>query len=187
MNLHEMKKNLMKLNNKKISTETQYGSLMEEIATKIEEKNEIETAYGIIKKASSYCLVNLKEWLETVVNKTLAILFPKEDFKVNLEFKEIRGQASCEIKMENGQSIYDIGGGALDVISLIIQIGLIKLQGENKLLIADEPLKHLSADKQEVIGKLIEDLCNELGVQVILVTHSPEFISNLHDSEVIKL
>lgn len=110
----------------------------------------------------------------------------------NLEFKMLlsteRNQTDLKffiVDKETKQQ-YDImtscGGGIADLVTFPLRIALLlKWNPElSKVLVMDENFKFVSVADQEMLGEFIRQLSEKLGVQIILVTHSPTLTAKAH-------
>jgi len=71
------------------------------------------------------------------------------------------------------------GGGAVDIAALALQMTMwsIRQPRTRNLLILDEPLKYLKGKEMPIKGALmLRELSHRLGVQILMVSHSPELI-----------
>jgi DNA repair exonuclease SbcCD ATPase subunit len=144
----------------------------------IKEQELNKESLEIVKSVVTSIQKNIKIWLEDTLNSTLDTLYPEERFKVSIVFNSSSSKAGCDIKVCSNKEpigLYDIGGGALDIINFLIQISLVTLQKKSRILIADEPLKHLDSSRQVIAASIINSIANKLNLQIILVTHSKEF------------
>jgi len=155
---------------------SQHGKLSKELSVILE-------AYSIIKTAAAMSTDNLKNWIEKTINSGFNIVFPDLNLKLFIDFTA----KGCEIKIYEGSSeinIYDIGGGALDILNVLLQICLVILQKKSRVIIMDEPLKHLAEVHQPIAARLLSQLCSELNLQIIMVTHSKKFTEPLTEGVV---
>lgn len=69
-------------------------------------------------------------------------------------------------------------GGVVDVVSFLMRVlvMLLMVPRPRRFLALDESMKHLSSDLRPAAAQLMRDLCDQLGVQIILVTHGEEFV-----------
>ncbi len=69
------------------------------------------------------------------------------------------------------------GGGLVALAGLIMRIVVVRLMRKTQaqVLVLDEPLAMLSAAYREAAAKLLSDLSQELGIQIIMVTHHQEY------------
>ena len=73
----------------------------------------------------------------------------------------------------------DLGGSVLDVISFALRVVLWTLETPQSrpIFILDEPMKWLgNGDELEKACRLLYELSHELKIQILLVTHEPQFI-----------
>jgi len=97
------------------------------------------------------------------------------------EYREVPSGYRLELKLEaNGikaDPLEAFGGGVSDVVSLSLRAACLILghQHQAKLLVLDESFKHVDNSHVELIGKLLRDFADKLGIQILLVTHQREF------------
>lgn len=189
MRSNELKQNLQQYKAKAAMAKEAMASLKEELKD-LEEKARVKSeAYNVLKAASMLTTESLKTYVEDIVNESLKLLFPEEAFKFELEFKEVRGKAAIEYKLtSNGEEVdlFSAGGGLLNWISLVLQLIVIHLS-KSPLLVADEPLANLSEDKQAMAAKVLNGLREELGMKIIMVSHSRAFAEAIPKEGVVKL
>lgn len=128
--------------------------------------------------------------LATVVTRCLKAVFGDEAYTFRIRFERKRGKTEAHLILErDGLELDDplsqAGGGVIDVAALGLRLAclLTSIPRLRKLLVLDEPLKHLSAQYRPAAREMLETLARELEVQVIMVTHSDE----LRCGEVIEL
>ncbi|MBN2570521.1 MAG: hypothetical protein JXA68_00215 [Ignavibacteriales bacterium] len=109
---------------------------------------------------------------------TLALEAVFDDpYELLVEFVKRRNNAECDLLFSrDGDKIDPIsasGGGAVDVASFALRIAAWSMQTPKtrNTIILDEPLRFLSADKQERASQMIKELSMKLGLQFIIVTH----------------
>lgn len=70
------------------------------------------------------------------------------------------------------------GGGLAAVIGFLLRL-VVMLMGrdprEANLLVLDETFAHVSAEYLEAVGQFLREVVDKTGVQIIMVTHQPEF------------
>jgi len=126
-----------------------------------------------------------KQHVESLVTMMISTIFDK-DYKFVLEFEERNNQLECKPVIYEGKDIYsandkddDLGGSVLDIISFSLRIvlwGLEESKSRN-IFVLDEPMKWLgNGDELDRAGKLLRELSHELGIQLLIVTHEPQFI-----------
>lgn len=99
-----------------------------------------------------------------------------EEYEFKLEFEQSRGQTEGNLFFvtKDGEKLKPVdssGGGICDITSIGNMISFWCLKPNRNLMIWDEPTKHLSEEYSEAAGEMIRILCEEKGIQVLMVTH----------------
>lgn len=71
------------------------------------------------------------------------------------------------------------GGGLAAVVGFLLRLVVMLLSaqsGREKLLVLDETFAHVSEDYLEPLGQFLRQIVDRTGVQIIMVTHQPEFL-----------
>jgi ABC-type glutathione transport system ATPase component len=101
-------------------------------------------------------------------------------YEFQIEFSQKRGKTEAELLLvKNGHKINppeECGGGVTDVLAFALRLACLMLSRprKRKFLTLDEPFKHLSADYRESVRELLETLSEEMGIQILMVTHTDE-------------
>ena len=77
--------------------------------------------------------------------------------------------------------VWEDGGlGVADVIGFALRIALLVLYKPKvrPVLFLDEPFRNLSMDYVSNASKFMKQVAQELGIQLVLITHNTEFISD---------
>lgn len=90
-----------------------------------------------------------------------------------------------DVKIKTGEletSIIDARGGGLAAVAGFLLRACVLLLTPNvrRILILDEVFAHLSEDYVPRLAEFLRELCEETGLQVILVTHQAEFTDAAH-------
>ena len=133
--------------------------------------------------------------LTDLVSMCMSTVFPgNSKFRVNFEQRRNTLEADLFI-VEQGELLNPLdssGGGLLDMAAIGLRIALWSLAPGRPVFILDEPLKNLSPNKHEASSKLLKDLCDKLGIQIIMVSHSEDIVSyadkvfHIRDGELVK-
>lgn len=73
------------------------------------------------------------------------------------------------------------GGGLAATVGFLLRVVVLMLrtQGRGKqLLVLDETFAHVSDEYLEGVGNFLREIVDRSGVQIILVTHQPEFVDH---------
>lgn len=143
-----------------------------------------ETAREYVQQIALQTQEVLKVSLESIVTTALDIVFEDKAYGLDVEFVPKRGKTECNLRFTRDNCLFipmkGTGYGAVDVASFALRLVIAKLVNPptRNTFILDEPFKHLSVDLQERAYQMVSHLCDELGIQVILVTHvtSKEFL-----------
>lgn len=139
----------------------------------------IEQAKVIIQAVATQTQEQLEYQISELVTLALGSVFDDTyDFRV--KFDIARGKTEAKLYLEKDGQKYNpldaTGGGVADVVAFGLRLALWSLKPTRKLLILDEPMRFLSRDKQARAARMIRELSGKLGLQIIMVTHSPEMI-----------
>jgi DNA repair exonuclease SbcCD ATPase subunit len=162
--------------------QSQKDAYLKKIDYLIERQKTIELVQALVQKVAKETQEQLKFQIEDIVKTCIDTCFPDEyDFKVEFEIK--RGKTECALKFyKNGHEIDDLlesgGGGVVDVASLGLRVAAWCLGNTTNTLVLDEPGKFVSRCLVGQFAEVIKVLSEKLNLQIIMVSHIPEFIEN---------
>jgi DNA repair ATPase RecN len=162
--------------------QSQKYAYLQKIDYLTERQKTIEIVQALVQKVAKETQEQLKFQIEDIVKTCIDTCFPDEyDFKVEFEIK--RGKTECALKFyKNGHEIDDLlesgGGGVVDVASLGLRVAAWCLGNTANTLVLDEPGKFVSRCLVRQFAEVIKVLSEKLGLQIIMVSHIPEFIEN---------
>ncbi len=119
--------------------------------------------------------------IAAVVSRCLTAVFGPETYQFKIAFEQKRGRTEARLLLTRGGLELDpldsAGGGVVDVAAFALRLAALVLErpARRRLLCLDEPWKHLSTEYRPALRELVEVLAREMGVQFLLITHSPEF------------
>ena len=119
--------------------------------------------------ADSGRLQNELDYLNEIIQR----IFP--DVEVDANFKhsqDIYIGATVGNRGEHPQPIESTATGVLQVIQIFSYL----IRFKPKIALIEEPDSHLHPDKQRDLIETFEYVSNELGIQIILATHSPHIV-----------
>lgn len=112
--------------------------------------------------------------LVTTALKSVSKEWP--EFAVNMVVR--RNQTECDLVfIEDGEECNPIdssGGGPLDVASFALRIANWSLNKNRPTFWLDEPFKYVSPNLQPKVSQMLKMLCDELKIQIIMVSHAEE-------------
>jgi len=120
----------------------------------------------------------IQNHLDGLVSAALAAVFDDPyQFKAIFEMK--RNKAECRMVFDAGDHEMDplesSGGGPIDVAAFALKTAYQQLAGNRKVLIFDECMKYVSRDRIPYAADMVKEINKRLGIQIIMVTHVPEF------------
>lgn len=136
------------------------------------------TARDLLQKVAQSVQQIAHKRLASVVTRCLRVVFAEDAYTFRIDFYRKRGRTEAVLVLErNGMvlenPLEEAGGGVCEVAALALRLSLAVLSIPKKRLMfcLDEPLRALNGVKyQERIAGLLETLCEELGVQLLIVS-----------------
>lgn len=120
--------------------------------------------------------------ISSLVTMALATVFP-DPYTFSLRFVERRNTTEADlIFSKNGNETDDLlntgGGGVADIASFALRIALWSLHKTRATFILDEPDKFLhNPEYQEKASAMMHELCEKMGIQIILVSDQERIIA----------
>ena len=117
--------------------------------------------------------------IAAVVTRCLKAVFGDDAYEFRIDFSQKRGKTEAEFKLVRDGLAVDpadaAGGGVVDVAAFALRLAclLLSVPRRRKLLVLDEPFKHLSKSYRPAVRQLLKAMAEEMGVQMIVVTHDP--------------
>jgi DNA repair exonuclease SbcCD ATPase subunit len=164
------------------------GSEESELARASAELEAAAEAQTFIQTVAQAIQQQAHQQIASVVSRCLATVF-EEPYVFKIHFDRKRGRTEARLVFEKHEKEVDpltaSGGGVIHVAAFSLRLACLLLSRprRRRLLIADEPFGFVSAEYRERVAVMIQELSKELKVQIVMVTHSPEFIQG----KVIKL
>lgn len=158
--------------------------LVREEKLKLKEAKELlentKEAQGLIQEVSQKVQEQAHSQIASIVSKCLTSVFSSPyEFRILFEKKRNKTEARL-VFLRDGKEIDPTsasGGGVLDVASFALRLACLMMSKPKlrRVLILDEPFKHLSKNYRPRVRTLLEELSEELKVQIVMVTHDEEF------------
>jgi len=153
----------------------------EEIASDEEKETErlenLQVARSLIQKAAQLTQERLSVHISDLVSLALRSVF-EEPYEFQATFENRRNTIECDLNFVKDGNEYkpldSCGYGAADVASFALRIAYWSLGETRPVLIWDEPFRQLSKKKQPMAAEMVKRLSKELGLQIIIITHSEE-------------
>ncbi len=138
-----------------------------------------KTAQSVLQDLAKTVQEQAHERIANVVTTCLRTVFDDPyTFKINFERK--RGRTEAKLVFERrGLEIDPLtasGGGVIDVAAFALRVSCLMLRRPklSRIIVLDEAFKFVSASYRPRIQQMLEQLTEELGLQIIQVTHIPE-------------
>jgi DNA repair exonuclease SbcCD ATPase subunit len=130
--------------------------------------------------------IEVAAYIESMVTLAIQSVFQDRDYRFLVKQVQRKNRTEVELMVQDGKKepYYpedEQGGGLIDIISFALRVVLWSLQPKRSrnVLILDEPFRFTGA-YVEVAGKMLKEVSQKLGLQIIMVTHSIE-LANLAD------
>lgn len=136
----------------------------------------IEHSQTLIQGLAKQVQETAHKQIAAVVGRCIQSVFG-EDYNFRIDFEKKRGKTEARMVFLKGEDeinpLKGSGGGLLDLAAFALRLACVLLvrPAVRRLLVIDEPLKHLDASRRPAVGRLLEDLSRELNIQIIQVTH----------------
>lgn len=151
-----------------------------ESATKKQDKaitdlKTVEDSIAIIQTLSVTLQNGVKDKITSIVQHAMDSLFPKYTFCMDYVARRDKTEVDIYIMDQEGHKediLSSNGGGLADIISFTLRVAIWSLdRGASNVLILDEPMKFLSDGYKDAGAKLLRVLSEQLGIQLIIVSH----------------
>ena len=124
------------------------------------------------------------ESFSQVVTEGLQAIFHDQDIGFDIVVGQKNGKVWIDFETVQdgvrGQALQSFGGGVSSVESLLLRLLVLLKTGLAKYLILDESLAALSEEYVDEAGQFIRRMSEELGVNVLLITHNKAFLDHAH-------
>lgn len=154
----------------------------ERVRRATKEQQRYEEASKILQIVAKSLQQRAHNQIAAIVTKCLREVFQDDKYLFEIQFIPRRGKTDAVMKLHYGKKILDpedqTSGGETDVIALALRVAalILGVPARRRLLVLDEPFRFVSKEFRPAVRKLIELLAEELKIQIILVTHDPEFV-----------
>ena len=161
------------------SLEKQTDTLHTTLSTIDSSMQYAEQALAITQEVARQTQSQIKLHIEDIISMALEYILD-DPYKFELDFVVKRNKTECDIYfVRDGKRIKPIdqsGGGAVDIASFASRIALWSLGDTDNVLVFDEPFKFVSREYQLKVGELLKKLSDQLGLQILMVSHNSNFI-----------
>lgn len=135
--------------------------------------------HAIFQEASTQTQRLAHSRIAAVASRCLSAVFD-DPYDFRLVFESKRNRTEVRLVFTRGgvdldDPVDSCGGGVVDVAAFALRLACLMLMHppRRRLLVLDEPFKHLSREYRPRVAALLQTLTREMGVQIIMVTHDP--------------
>lgn len=140
-------------------------------------------ALELFSAASSAMQEQVSEHLAKITNIILEAVFD-HPYTVSFHFESKGSRVECSIAFErDGHVQFDclnsIEGGVQDCVAfaLRLSVGLLQAGKSTPIFVFDEPFRFIHSTRRRRLLEVVESLVESHGLQIIWVTHDPEFVA----------
>ena len=140
-----------------------------------------EQAREIVREVGLATQKQLQYHISDITSLALEAVFP-DPYALVAEFVERRNKTECDLYFQRDADFVDplsaSGGGAVDVAAFALRVASWAMQNpkSNNVLLLDEPFRYLSVNLLSKASAMLQQISQKLGLQIIMVTHSPELV-----------
>lgn len=140
----------------------------------------IQTAQKLVQEVATRVQEEAHAQIGGLVTRALRAVFGEDAYTFKIVFEQKRGKTEARfVFVRDGEEIDPMsaaGGGVIQVAALALRISCMVLEVPpvRLLLVADEPCSMVSKEYRSRVRNLLETLAEELDMQIILTTHSPD-------------
>ena len=149
----------------------------------LQRKREVgEKARAVIQIVAQQTQQNLEYHISNLVTTALRAIW-NEPLEFIAKIVMRRNKTECDLLIKEGGNEptplpETRGGGVLDVASFALRIAYWSLRKNRPVFILDEPFKFVSPDRQREVSDMLKMLSEELGLQIIMVSHADDINYN---------
>lgn len=138
-----------------------------------------QEAQGILQGIAETVQNQAHQRIASVVSRCLEAVFGDNSYEFRIRFESKRGRTEANLVFvrddEELEPTEASGGGVVDIASFALRVACLVLSHPQKrrLLVLDEAFRFVSADYLPAVREMLLTLAKEMGIQMVLVTHSP--------------
>ncbi|KKM79220.1 hypothetical protein LCGC14_1352080 [marine sediment metagenome] len=141
-------------------------------------KIDAEKARIIIKETAHETQENLEIEISDLVSTLLLAVLDTDIPEFYTKFVDRRNVMECDLKFKRGEVLYNPlesgGGGAANIGDIGLQVACWSLDKNRPVFLWDQPFRDVSHDLQSKTSEMVKMLCDELNIQIIMVSAEPD-------------
>jgi DNA repair ATPase RecN len=161
------------------SAESTLSSLESLVASLSEENQILIQTEAALSDLTSKVMDSSTSSIDKMVTQGLQYVFDDMDLEFKAVVDKYRGKTAVKFTLlQNGEEVPILdsyGGGVVVVTGVLLRVVTIMALKARRFMILDETLSHVSKKYISRVSSLLSKLCSDLGFDIVLVTHSPEF------------
>jgi DNA repair exonuclease SbcCD ATPase subunit len=138
----------------------------------------VETAQVLVQRVSEVVQDAAHRQIAAVVSRCLEAVFGDESYEFTIAFEKKRGKTEARLVfVRDGQEVDPTGaagGGVVDVAAFALRLACLVLARprRRRFLALDEPMRMLSREYVPRVRALLETVCVDMGLQLLIITHN---------------
>lgn len=138
-----------------------------------------EEAQTVVQHVAQEVQENTHSKIAAVVSKCLQAVFD-DPYEFKIHFEQKRGKTEARfVFCRDGEEISPIdasGGGVVDVAAFALRVSSLVMSKPKlrRILVFDEPFRFVSEEYWERVREMLETISDEMGIQMVQVTHNDE-------------
>lgn len=147
-----------------------------------------QVAQDLLQRVAQAVQQKAHERISAVVSSCLSAVFD-DPYEFKIEFARKRGRTEAALRFtRRGLDVDPLtasGGGVVDVAAFALRVACLMLHRPrlSRIVVLDEPFKFVSAEYRDNVRAMLEGLCKDLGLQIIMVSH----INELETGKIIEI
>lgn len=121
--------------------------------------------------------------IDEIVTKGLQQVYHDQDVSFTSQVEEKNNRLSVEFATRHGEiegdTLDSFGGGIVNITSFLLRAVILFKMGLAPYLQLDESFNNVSREYRGYTAKMLQILCRQLKIDVLLVTHQPEFLEHV--------
>ena len=142
-----------------------------------------DVALHAIRSVQELSTARVQQRLTELATEALRVVFDDPDVSLVVRTQERRGVAEADLLLRRGDletdPLLSNGGGLVADVSATLRLIMVRMlsrRGIAPLLLLDEPFAALSAGHREAMADTLAAVADQLGIQVVTITHAPEMV-----------
>jgi DNA repair exonuclease SbcCD ATPase subunit len=166
---------------------SRFAELSDEVVRLSQDISTHERATSLLNSIGEEKQYAAQEAIEQLVTRGLQTIFSDGlSFHILQDVKARRAEVSFIVRSElSGGKVVDTdilesrGGGLAATVGFLLRLTVMLLRTDTKqdnVLVLDETFAHVSEEYLPALGEFLQKIVEKTGVQIIMVTHQPEFM-----------